>query len=78
MLAEGVACSSFPGPIAYPVNARWWNSARWMRSGRQFVNSWDALRKDAESAAPYRVLPDVVRGVTAVVVERLRLFNCNE
>lgn len=34
-----------------------------------------ALRKDAGSVAPYKVLPDVVREVKAVVVERLRLFN---
>ena len=37
----------------------------------------EALRRDAESVAPYKVLPDVVREVKAVVVERLRLFSGN-
>lgn len=37
----------------------------------------EALRRDAGSLAPYKVLPDVVREVKAVVVERLRLFNGN-
>lgn len=35
----------------------------------------EALRKEAGSVAPYKVLPDVVREVKAVVVERRRLFN---
>jgi fructose-bisphosphate aldolase class II len=35
----------------------------------------EALRKDVGSVAPYKVLPDVVREVKAVVVERLKLFN---
>jgi len=34
-----------------------------------------ALGKDAGSLAPYKVLPDVVRQVKAVVVRRLKLFN---
>lgn len=37
----------------------------------------EALRRDAGSVAPYKLLPDVVREVKAVVVERLRLFNGN-
>jgi fructose-bisphosphate aldolase class II len=37
----------------------------------------EALGRDAGSVAPYKVLPDVVREVKAVVVERLRLFNGN-
>lgn len=35
----------------------------------------DALRKDATSVAPYKVLPEVVGAVKAVVLERLKLFN---
>jgi len=35
----------------------------------------EALRKEGGSVAPYKVLPDVVREVKAVVVDRLRLFN---
>jgi len=35
----------------------------------------ESLRKEAGSVAPYKVLPDVVRSVKAVVIERLRLFN---
>jgi ketose-bisphosphate aldolase len=35
----------------------------------------EALRKDAESVAPYKVLPSVVEEVKAVVAGRLRLFN---
>ena len=35
----------------------------------------EALRKEAVSLAPYKVLPGVVSRVKAVVVERLRLFN---
>jgi len=34
-----------------------------------------ALRKNADSVAPYNLLPEVVREVKSVVVERLRLFN---
>jgi len=34
-----------------------------------------ALRKNADSVAPYNLLPEVVRQVKSVVVERLRLFN---
>src|SRR5215831_18419826 len=37
----------------------------------------EALRRNAGSVAPYKVLPDVVREVKTVVVERLRLFNSN-
>ena len=37
----------------------------------------EALSRDAGSVAPYKVLPDVVREVKAVVVERLSLFNGN-
>lgn len=36
-----------------------------------------ALGKDAASVAPYKVLPEVVDEVKAVVVKRLRLFNGN-
>jgi fructose-bisphosphate aldolase, class II len=35
----------------------------------------EALRKEAGSLAPYKVLPDVVRQVKAVMVRRLALFN---
>jgi fructose-bisphosphate aldolase, class II len=35
----------------------------------------EALRKGVGSVAPYKVLPDVVREVKAVVVERLKFFN---
>ncbi len=34
-----------------------------------------ALKKEVGSVAPYKVLPEVVREVKAVMVERLRLFN---
>ena len=34
-----------------------------------------ALRKNADFVAPYNLLPEVVRQVKSVVVERLRLFN---
>jgi fructose-bisphosphate aldolase class II len=34
-----------------------------------------ALGKDATSVAPYKILPEVVDDVKAVVVERLKLFN---
>jgi hypothetical protein len=34
-----------------------------------------ALRKNPDSVAPYNLLPEVVREVKSVVVERLRLFN---
>lgn len=35
----------------------------------------DALKKDAESVTPYKILPAVVERVKAVVAGRLRLFN---
>ena len=35
----------------------------------------EALRKDAKSVAPYKVLPKVVDEVKSVAVERLRLFS---
>lgn len=35
----------------------------------------EALKKDAESVAPYKLLPSVVEKVKAVVVARLRSFN---
>jgi len=35
----------------------------------------EALRKNAGSVAPYKVFPEVVDEVKAVVVERLKLFN---
>jgi fructose-bisphosphate aldolase, class II len=35
----------------------------------------EALRKDAESVAPYKLLPSVVEKVRAVIVARLRLFS---
>jgi len=35
----------------------------------------EALKKDAESVAPYKLLPSVVEKVKAVVAARLRLFN---
>jgi len=35
----------------------------------------EALGKDAASLAPYKVLPEAVRQVKAVVVKRLTLFN---
>jgi fructose/tagatose bisphosphate aldolase len=35
----------------------------------------ESLREEAGSVAPYKVLPDVVRSVKAVVIEWLRLFN---
>jgi fructose-bisphosphate aldolase class II len=35
----------------------------------------EALAKDAESVAPYKVLPGVVSRVKAVMIERLKLFN---
>ncbi len=35
----------------------------------------EALRKESESVAPYKVLPGVVSRVKAVIVERVRLFN---
>jgi len=35
----------------------------------------EALGKEAGSLAPYKVLPDVVRQVKAVIVRRLALFN---
>ncbi len=34
-----------------------------------------ALKKEVGSVAPYKVLPEVVREVKAVMVERLMLFN---
>ena len=37
----------------------------------------DALRKNTGSVAPYNLLPEVVREVKAVVIERLKLFNGN-
>jgi fructose-bisphosphate aldolase, class II len=37
----------------------------------------EALGRNAGSVAPYKVLPEVVDKVKAVVVERLRLFNGN-
>ena len=36
-----------------------------------------ALRRNADSVAPYKLLPEVVEKVKAVVVKRLRLFNRN-
>jgi fructose-bisphosphate aldolase class II len=35
----------------------------------------EALEKDAESLAPYKILPAVVERVKAVVAARLRLFS---
>jgi fructose-bisphosphate aldolase, class II len=35
----------------------------------------ESLEKDATSVAPYKVLPDVVDRVKAVILARLRLFN---
>lgn len=35
----------------------------------------EALKKDLESVAPYKLLPEVVARVKAVVVARLKLFN---
>jgi fructose-bisphosphate aldolase class II len=35
----------------------------------------EALRKDTASVAPYKILPEVIGQVKAVVVRRLRLFN---
>ena len=35
----------------------------------------DALKKDAASVAPYKLLPEVVEQVKALIVERLKLFN---
>lgn len=35
----------------------------------------DALSKNAEAIAPYKVLPNVVDEVKAVVLERMKLFN---
>jgi len=35
----------------------------------------ESLRKNGDSVAPYKILPDVVNDVKAVVLDRLKLFN---
>jgi len=35
----------------------------------------ESLRKNGDSVAPYKILPDVVDDVRAVVMDRLKLFN---
>jgi fructose-bisphosphate aldolase class II len=35
----------------------------------------EALRRNADSVAPYKLLPEVMEKVKAVVVKRLKLFS---